>query len=132
MTNKTLERAYETPSDDATELDVPEEFQYTPERFKAIPRSTFPLATAEDLHSRPSRVRIEISLDRDILDYFKERAAGYEQQINDELRRVMERDTERAKESNAAHEHAALYAALVNDDNFIEAIAERLSEHQRK
>ncbi len=132
MTNKTLERTYETPVDDATELEVPEEFRYTSERFKAIPRDTFPLAAAEDLRPRRSRVRVEISLDDDVFDYFKERTVGYEEWINDELRRVMERDTGCAEESDAAHEQATPYAALVNDDNFIEAIAERLSARRRR
>jgi len=57
MTNKTIGRNYEDPVDDATEADVPEEFRYTPGRFKPISRDRFPLATAADIHPCNSLVR---------------------------------------------------------------------------
>ena len=65
------------------------------------------------------KVRITINLDADVLEYFKERAAQpnaapYQTQINNELRGVMERD------------QCDPYSALVNDERFIAAVAERV------
>src|SRR2546421_1833650 len=70
------------------------------------------------------KVRVTICLDADVLEFFKERAqvpnsAPYQTQINNELRAVMERD-------------GGPYAALVNDDGFIAAVAERVQQRPRQ
>jgi hypothetical protein len=66
-------------------------------------------------------------LDADVLEYFKQRAARpnaapYQTQINSELRAVMERGGDAADP----------YAALVNDERFISAVAERVRGGRRK
>ncbi len=53
--------------------------------------------TPEEVRAAAAKVHISIKLDADVLEYFKARAAspdaaGYQTQINNELRRVMERD----------------------------------------
>jgi len=54
---------------------------------------------------RPDKVAISIKLDRDIIDFFKERAATpnaapYQTQINTALRQMMERGDNRSKGGN--------------------------------
>lgn len=68
-----------------------------------------------------SQVRVTIDLDLDVYTYFQERAeasgsASYQNQINHELRRIMEADQEISND----------YSTLVNDDNFIAAVAARV------
>lgn len=77
------------------------------------------VASQEDLRPSKTKVKVTMYLDLDVLDYFKERArrpnaAPYQTQINHELRAMMEgwRETP--------------YAALVNDQQFITAVAERV------
>lgn len=71
------------------------------------------------------KVKITINLDADILEYFKQRAApphsaeGYQTQINNELRRLMESDDEHTDLSQTARE-------LLKDENFIVALKDRL------
>lgn len=70
------------------------------------------------------KVRITINLDADILEYFKQRAAlphtaPYQTQINNELRRIMNADSENADLSQTARE-------LLKDDSFIVALKDRL------
>lgn len=64
------------------------------------------------------KVRVNLWLDTDVVDYFKGRArlpasAPYQTQINAELRSVMEGG-------------GGPYASLVNDEKFIAAVAERV------
>jgi uncharacterized protein (DUF4415 family) len=75
-----------------------------------------------------TKVRITISLDADVLEYFKRRAAGrhaapYQTQINNELRAVMEGDTTG---------RASPYEALVNDEAFIAAVAAKLAARSKE
>jgi len=70
------------------------------------------------------KVRITINLDADVLEYFKERAAElhsapYQTQINAELRQIMEIGKSQKRKFSAADE-------LLQDENFIEALKERL------
>ncbi len=121
---RTAKKRYDEPVDDSTEAGVEAEFRYTPARFKRVPRETLPLATPEDLRPRNTKVRINIHLDLDVLNYFKKRAAQlnaapYQTQINSELRAIMESD-----QGNP-------YAALVNDDRFIAAVAARVQEEKQ-
>jgi uncharacterized protein (DUF4415 family) len=72
------------------------------------------------------KVRISINLDLDILNYFKQRAAQpnaapYQTQINNVLREVMEHEQETASLSLSAQAEA-----LLADQGFIEALAERI------
>lgn len=60
-------------------------------------------------------------LDGDVLEYFKRRAAAphaapYHTQINNELREIMERD------------QGDSFSSLVNDERFINAVAERVDK----
>ena len=71
------------------------------------------------------KVRVTMYLDADVLEYFKRRAAEpnaapYQTQINNELRAVMERD-----------QGGDPYAALVNDERFIAAVAERVRKTRK-
>lgn len=68
------------------------------------------------------KVRITINLDADILEYFKDRAAGpdaapYQTQINNELRRIMK--SGKKSGSTTADD-------LLQDDDFIEALRDKL------
>jgi len=86
-------------------------------------RKRHPEFKGADTTPRNVKVRISILLDLDVLNFFKERAAQpnaapYQTQINNELRAVMERRSP--------------YASLVADDQFIEAIAERVAEKRRR
>lgn len=70
------------------------------------------------------KVKITINLDGDVLEYFKNRAAGphsapYQTQINNELRRVMETDDQTAELSRTARE-------LLQDEGFIRELKDRL------
>ena len=54
------------------------------------------LPELKDEKGKPAKVRITISLDRDIVDYFKQSAGGvgslpYQTQINQMLRRAIEK-----------------------------------------
>ncbi len=64
-------------------------------------------------------------VDGDVLEYFKRRAAAphaapYQTQINNELRAVMERD------------QGDPFSSLVNDERFINAVAERLHKRRKR
>ena len=78
-----------------------------------------------DVKKAPVKVRVNISLDRDIVDYFKESAnsqdaANYETQINHALRSMIDRKTARNIE----------FMPLVNSDDFIEAVAKRVAQRR--
>lgn len=71
--------------------------------------------------AKPAKVRVSICLDADVVKFFKKRASRpaappYQTQINSCLRAVME--------------GGGPYAALVNDPEFIAAVAEAV--RQRK
>jgi uncharacterized protein (DUF4415 family) len=82
------------------------------------------LAEKSEVKLSDCKVRITINLDADVLEYFKDRAAAphsapYQTQINAELRRVMENEKTKKSKSSTANE-------LLQDDNFIEALKDRL------
>ncbi len=99
---------------------VEAEEEYSPERMKRLPRGSFRERHPDyDPTTVEKKVRVTIYLDADVLEYFKGRAARpnaapYQTQINAELRSVMERGGD------------APYAALLGDERFIEAVAERV------
>src|SRR6266478_6429235 len=73
---------------------------------------------AQRAKSEGSKVRITMYLDMDIYNYFQKRAeranaAGYQTQINEELRLAMERD----KTGKSA------FSDLINNREFIAAVA---------
>ncbi len=73
---------------------------------------------------KPSEAKVKISLyiDGDILEYFRKRAespdaAPYQTQINNELRRIMETDT---------NGKAKLEPSILDDTEFLRALKEKL------
>ncbi len=78
------------------------------------------LLSAAAIEPRNIKVQISIKLDADVLEYFKERArrtgaAPYQTQINQILRDAMGQDRGEFPGE-----------ALVRDDRFVDAIAERI------
>jgi uncharacterized protein (DUF4415 family) len=76
-----------------------------------------------DLEKTPVKVRVNIYLDRDIVDHFKDRArspdaAKYQTQINNALRLLVDNKTTGQFE----------FAPLIESDEFIEAVAERVAQ----
>ena len=74
---------------------------------------------------RDCKVRVTMYVDGDVLEYFRSRtaqphAAPYQTQINNELRAVMERD------------QGDPFSSLVNDERFINAVAERLHKRRKR
>ena len=79
------------------------------------------VASQEEMKPSNTKVRVTMYLDLDVLNYFKQRAeqpraAPYQTQINHELRALMEGN------ARAAHQ------SLVDDEQFIAAVAERVKE----
>ena len=75
---------------------------------------------------KESKMRINIYLDCDIVDHFRSRAdkpnaAPYQTQINAELRKIMERDLVKDKETIDA-----TVKELLENDDFLEALTEKL------
>ena len=80
-----------------------------------------------DYEPSTAKVRISIHLDADVLAHFRARAAQfnaapYQTQINNELRAVMER------EKSSKSRVAADYSSLLDNSDFIAALAERVSQ----
>ncbi len=76
----------------------------------------------------PTKVRISINIDADILDYFRARAAQpnaapYQTQINHVLRTIMEQEQQHAESTLISYADA-----LVADQRFIDAVARRVAE----
>lgn len=78
------------------------------------------------INPRETKIKMTMFVDGDILQHFKKRAeapnaAPYQTQINQELRRAMERDLENEKT------HLDEVAEkLLNNPNFLQAISEKL------
>jgi len=71
---------------------------------------------------REAKVKISLYIDGDILEYFRQRAAPpraapYQTQINNELRRIMESDSSDA---------ASLEKDILNNEEFLRALKEKL------
>ena len=78
------------------------------------------------INPRETKIKMTMFVDGDILQHFKKRAeapnaAPYQTQINQELRRAMERDLEDGK--NHLDEVAE---KLLSNPNFLQAISEKL------
>lgn len=95
-------------------------------RMKRLPRGTFLAEPGATTDPRKTKIRVTLYLDKDVLYYFKERAAqpnaaAYQTQINQELRAVMERDASPAPTVD--------YMQLIQNKKFIAAIAEKVQEY---
>lgn len=76
-----------------------------------------------DPETAGTKVQISIKLDQEVLEFFKRRAAApnaapYQTQINNELRAVMERESQ---------DSALSFASLVEDPAFIRAVAQKIA-----
>lgn len=79
---------------------------------------------AETSDEKPSKVRITISLDDDLIEHFKGEAAKpgglpYQPQINQTLRQALALN-------NPSVDAEAMKSALLKDPEFLEALAEKL------
>lgn len=67
---------------------------------------------------REHKIEIKIYLDGDVLDFLRQRSEdSYETQVNTELRKIME---------NEIQQKTRLRQELLNDDNFLREISEKL------
>lgn len=90
-----------------------------------------------DYDPKTAKVRISLYLDAEVLAWFRTRAeqpnaAPHQTQINNELRALMEREAagKTSTSRGAKGAQAAVdYTALLDDPQFIAAIAERVRRH---
>ena len=85
-----------------------------------------PLPAFRDAAERSMKVRITITLDQELVEHFKAEAAKpgalpYQTQINQTLRRAVLGAEVRPEQA------AALKAALLEDPDFVRAVADRLA-----
>jgi uncharacterized protein (DUF4415 family) len=123
MKKKCLKREYEEPVDDATELEVEEEFRFNPARVERLPRGV-------------RKVRVNIYLDDDVVAYFQERAtqpdaAPYQTQINKRLREAMQRERA-AGSTEQASSVSDVRTLLLADKEFINALAKLVAQVSAK
>ncbi len=103
------------------EVSIEEETELQLDKMKRLPRGSFkPKKGATDLKN--CKVKISMYLDADILEYFRQRAespdaAPYQTQINNELRRIVEADT---------NGKAKLEPGILDDTDFLRALKEKL------
>jgi uncharacterized protein (DUF4415 family) len=84
-----------------------------------------PLPAFRDAEGRPVKVRITITLDQDLVEHFKTEAAKpgalpYQTQINQALRKAIIGEEVRPEQTEA------MKAALLQDPDFLRAVAHRL------
>ena len=96
--------------------------EYDLKKLKAKRRGLLP--ELQDENSKPAKVRITISLDQDIVEYFKQSAGGvgslpYQTQINQVLRKAIEKSRQDDIET--------VKLELLKDGDFIRAIADKIS-----
>ena len=82
------------------------------------------LPELQEEKGKPAKVRITISLDRDIVQYFKQSADGagalpYQTQINQVLRRAIKKNQQNDVES--------VKLELLKDTDFIRAVADQIN-----
>jgi uncharacterized protein (DUF4415 family) len=117
MSKANLKRTWEEPVSDKEDAEVEEEFRFDPKRWERMPHGV-------------KKMRVNLYLDVDVVAYFKARAgkphaAPYQTQINQTLREAMQRDLAgQARERSTAE----LRAALLKDEEFIKALAERIGK----
>lgn len=108
-------------SDEVESLD---ELDEKLKRMKRLPRGTFLAEPGTTTDPQRTKVRITLYLDKDVLNYFKERAAQpnaapYQTQINNELRTLMEQ----------ARMPTIDCLQLLQNKKFIAAVAEKVQEY---
>ena len=96
--------------------------EYDLKKLKVKRRGLLP--ELKDEKGKPAKVRITISLDRDIVDYFKQSAGGvgslpYQTQINQMLRQAIEK--------NQQDDIETVKLELLKDPDFIRALASQIS-----
>lgn len=84
-----------------------------------------PLPAFRDAAERPVNIRITITLDQDLAEHFKAEAAKpgalpYQTQINQTLRKAVSGEELRPEQTEA------IKAALLEDPDFLRAVAQRL------
>jgi len=92
------------------------------DKMKRLPRGSFK-AKPNATKLENCKVKISLYIDGDILEYFRKRAepphaAPYQTQINNELRRVMQNDSQDA---------ASLEKDILNNEEFLRALKEKLA-----
>ena len=103
------------------EVSVEEEMDLQFDKMKRLPRGSFkPKKGATNPEN--CKVKISMYLDADILEYFRKRAespdaAPYQTQINNELRRVVEADT---------NGKAKLEPSILDDTEFLRVLKKKL------
>ena len=100
---------------------IPKEFRFDPTKWTRVPDKQS--HTLKGPSSSQTRVRITMYVDLDVLNYFKELAskpgsAPYQRQMQMALRRVME--------LGEGGESEKQYSRLLDDHDFIGAVAERI------
>lgn len=80
---------------------------------------------------KPSKVRVTIALDQDVVEHFKREAGApgalpYQTRINQELRRVIEGGA-----SSSRLPTARLKEALLADDDFLQQVSKRVAAGRR-
>jgi uncharacterized protein (DUF4415 family) len=119
MSKATFKRTWEEPVSNKEDARVEEEFRFDTKRWERLPRGV-------------KKVRVNLYLDEDVVAYFKGRAAQphaapYQTQINQTLREAMRKDSTVQTQAPGV---AKLRAALLKDEEFIEALAERVGKVQ--
>lgn len=92
------------------------------DKMKRLPRGSFK-AKPNATKLENCKVKISMYLDADILEYFRNRArqpraAPYQSQINNELRKIMETD---------AQGNGSLENDILNNEAFLRALKEKLA-----
>ena len=103
------------------EVLVEEEMDFQLDKMKRLPRGSFK-AKPNATNLENCKVKISLYIDGDILEYFRKRAespnsAPYQTQINNELRRIMEADT---------NGKAKLEPSILEDTEFLRALKDKL------
>jgi len=104
---------------------IEREFAFHPERMRRVPPHKRHRASPAEAALRNCKVRVTMYLDADVVEYFKRRAARpnaapYQTQINTALRRFL-----------AGAGPADDYSHLLQDEGFLEAVAERVRARVR-
>ena len=114
---------------DEEEAQIEEEFRFRPNRTRRMTREQFLKRYPKfDPETARTKIQISIKLDQDVLEYFKQRAAQpnaapYQTQINNELRAIMERERGRQAAGSAGDS----FVALLDNHNFIAAVAKKVA-----
>lgn len=105
--------------------------EYDLKKLKVKRRGVLPALRTEE--STSNKVRITISLDKDVVDYFKEEATRpgafpYQTQINQALRQLIDQWHKKSKGS----EIEDLKDELLHDTKFIRKLAKEVNERHVK